>query len=330
MKAANFNNYEELIIDYVDGKLSAEETADLLLFIEQNQSIKNTFELLTSPISVIGKDESMYFKKEDLKKPFLANDETIIDYLENNLNIDDKATFFSVLEKSNSLKKDLNAYKKTFFTPDTSIVYPFKKKLKRETRIVMLFTYSAAASLIFFLIYTNSSLRNTSLKLENNLVQSSPSSISSHSKIKNTTDAKNMIVPLNSQIKSNNNFISLTRNKKPYKTTITPQIHNHDVLINENDLQTEIKENTAVEVEPSNFISEEPIKTVFAENNIYEMNTSIINDSPLTFFELVKKKANEFLSKKTGYSVRKEQHGTLTAYQFSTGDFEFYKTFDSK
>ncbi len=78
-------------------------------------------------------------------------------------------------------------------------------------------------------------------------------------------------------------------------------------------------------------MEEENITTLFAQNNSEEITNKIAQQSSdLTLADIAKQKINKFLNKSVGYNKKQKADGTLTAYQFSAGDFEFSKTLKSK
>jgi hypothetical protein len=67
----NINNYEEIIIDFLDGKLDDNTVAKLFVFLDQNPAIKAEFDLLnanqtTLPAEPIAFDFSDLLKQEKI------------------------------------------------------------------------------------------------------------------------------------------------------------------------------------------------------------------------------------------------------------------------
>ena len=132
----NRNNYEMYMIDYLDGKLSAMEVADLLLFIEQNPDIKKEFELLKSSESSF-EIEVETIHKASLKKPVYESiknnfQEKLIANLEGDLTPEEKIKFDKELIVYPELKRDIELFNKTKFAPDTNIVFENKQALKKS------------------------------------------------------------------------------------------------------------------------------------------------------------------------------------------------------
>ena len=100
----NLNNYEEIIIDYFDGKLNTSEIEKLMSFLNQYPEIKEEFEHL----SVFSTEELEYaepacsFKKNLKKESLLDNnecsnfDELCIAKIEGDLNLKENKWFDEV------------------------------------------------------------------------------------------------------------------------------------------------------------------------------------------------------------------------------------------
>ena len=49
----NINNYEVYVIDFIDGMLNEIDTANLLIFLDQNPVLKEEFEILINSSKLI-------------------------------------------------------------------------------------------------------------------------------------------------------------------------------------------------------------------------------------------------------------------------------------
>lgn len=191
----NRNNYELFFIDYIDGKLSAEEVAELMLFIAAHPDLKeelNNFEL--SPVLEQTNLEE-YTNKHLLKKREFTTEQinnALVAELEGTLDIEYREVFKNLPEEF--IKNERKLMAATKMKPDYSIEFPNKKNLKRETRIINLFYYYsgavAACLLIAFGVYSwfinKEAIRNTEFAYTAN-----PTSSSNHlSKELNSTVKK--------------------------------------------------------------------------------------------------------------------------------------------
>ncbi len=72
----NHNNYEAFLLDYIEGNLSAETTAELMLFLQQNPEIESGIE--DFKIISLEKEDAKFDAKRELKrKEFVVNDDVI-------------------------------------------------------------------------------------------------------------------------------------------------------------------------------------------------------------------------------------------------------------
>lgn len=210
----NRTNYEMYMIDYLDGKLSAMEVVDLLLFIEQNPDIKKEFELLKSSESSF-EIEIETINKASLKKPVYESiknnyQDTLIANLEGDLNPEEKIKLDKDLIIYPELKKDIELFNKTKFSPDTNIVFENKQALKKSIPLFgsyKQYLWRAAAVLAIFgsvLFLTREPNRNTvAIK-----TTSQPTILKKNNFQDATTNHKNMIASTTVSIKD-----------KPFKKT---------------------------------------------------------------------------------------------------------------
>jgi hypothetical protein len=333
MRAPNIHNYEEFIIDYFDGNLSAEESADLLLFLEQHPNIKSEFEMFSAaPLTEL--EEVNYEAKDKLKKGLAINNETIVAYLEKDLPLAEIKEFESAVQKNIQLKKEVALFQKTFLKTDATIIYANKKNLKRDSRVVWLFAYAAAASLVFFLLYNALNFSNENTKIKQELAhgaeteKSNKKSSIKNSILQNIKEAVPVKVNGNKKITlPKNNFLikQAEESKEQVKELQEEKTPEKQIATNSN------KENTEEDKVKNNQLpEEESITTLYAQNNTTELTNTLNDKADVTLADIAKQKINKFLNKKVGYSKKQKADGTLTAYQFSAGDFEFSKTLKSK
>lgn len=128
----NKNNYEIYFIDYYDGNLSAEEVAELFLFLEKNPGHKTEFEnfsqvkLETPDISFPDRDK---LRKDEIN--FSNIQDYLVASLEGDLSKDEQLILENFLREHPQYRQDEQLYSKTISVPDNSIVYENKKSLKQ-------------------------------------------------------------------------------------------------------------------------------------------------------------------------------------------------------
>lgn len=170
----NKNNYEAFFLDYHEGNLSAEEVADLLLFVELHPELKEAFESFES-IAIDDFEANEFKNKAYLKKIVLsANngseyvlhevDYLLISDLEKTSTIKESKQLKQLLENNNALTKEANLYAHTVLKPNIQLVFEDKERLKKKTATLIPFYYSIAiaASIALFvgIFYFNNTNNN--------------------------------------------------------------------------------------------------------------------------------------------------------------------------
>lgn len=150
----NMENYEAYLLDYMEGHLSKENTGLLLEFVVLHPELNIHLNELES-LELIA--ESIAFEnKNTLKKTAtqLVADEQYIEYIENNLNTEEKKRIENLCAAYPAIEKELNLYKKTILIPDANELFENKNSLKKEAKIIYLFSrqsLSVAAAIILLL-----------------------------------------------------------------------------------------------------------------------------------------------------------------------------------
>jgi hypothetical protein len=127
------NNYETFLIDYLDGKLSAAEVEEVLLFLENHPEIKEEFEGINE-VSFVA--ESISFNQASLLKPQYAEvkgayENLLVAQLEGDLTMADQFTLQQGFLLYPELRNDEQLFAQTRFTPDMSVVFANKNKLHK-------------------------------------------------------------------------------------------------------------------------------------------------------------------------------------------------------
>ena len=151
------SNYEEVFVDYFDGKLDKIRQEDLFSFLSTNPDLQEEFnhysDIQTLP------DLKISFKgKDKLKKNTITiyNYKTwLVGYIENDLLSEQKKEVDTFLLKNLTLKRELEILKLSHLVPDRRIVFYKKNTLKKSAKIIIFTptlkrTLSIAAALILF------------------------------------------------------------------------------------------------------------------------------------------------------------------------------------
>jgi len=178
MAIINIHNYEEYMIDYLEGNLSSNIIVEMKAFLDVNPDIKEELEGLEDV--VLNKDSVSYNDKESLYKNIDTNsfEEKCIAYIEKQINEEDKVKFEVEVSLDEGKKSLLNDFRKTIATADETVVFGSKEILKRNSsfRFKQIMNFSAAAAIIF--VFSMSVLL-----IPNEIVE--PSQVSSNTEIFN-------------------------------------------------------------------------------------------------------------------------------------------------
>lgn len=245
----DLHNYEAYLLDYLDGKLSATEVADVLLFLEQHQHIATEFEGLT--LATLNAPEYS-LNLNTLKKPTYDSikqsyENILIAQLEGDATESELKDLDKAMTLYPELKNDAVLFKLSKFTPDTEIVFEHKHLLKKQLWYVQFGKQAlrfAAALLLFGGVWfiANRSVNQTHLPI---------------SQLENSTDV-NTKKPLPD---SNNPKISAAELTKPLKKI---RISNAQSVIIEQHVKTQ-------DLQP---ISNTQLLTVAPQLNVPLLNQS--------------------------------------------------------
>ncbi len=139
----NINNYEQYFLDYVEGRLGQDEIRDLEVFMELHPELArllNDYEKMP-----IGPDLNIqYPKKDSIRKKNQPTESIhhdnieswIISAVERELTPDEMIELEHFISQNPAYDYDLKTYKKTIIQPQTEIVFPDKRSLKKSPLII--------------------------------------------------------------------------------------------------------------------------------------------------------------------------------------------------
>ncbi len=166
------NNYEAFLLDYIEGNLSPEMRAELMLFFENHPELKedlDDFELVsTNPEEIIFKDKESLKVEED-KIGIINYEDAIIAKVEGIISEKESTSLLAFLKHNPEKEKELKLYEKTKLVAP-AITFNDKEELKqKEDKVIPLYWwYSAAAAVIlalFLLKGINWTAENTELPI---------------------------------------------------------------------------------------------------------------------------------------------------------------------
>ncbi len=137
----NRNNYEEYVIDYLDGKLNPVQTAELMYFFSQNPDLElefNAFENYRLPESKLKFSNKKDLRKEYIDFPAVTDsnfDEFCVAEIEGDLDEKSRNRLYDYLKNNPEKKRDFELYQKTILKADESMIFPGLNKLKKHKTI---------------------------------------------------------------------------------------------------------------------------------------------------------------------------------------------------
>ncbi len=285
----NKDNYEAILIDYLDGNLNKQEEAMLLLFLENNPAINEEFSLLREANLSIPEEPVFSFNKETLKKPtqIKVSDyhNAIISHIEGNLTQKEEQQLLHDIAAYPELKKEYNLFTKTKLNPADKLVFQNKESLKKKSaRIIPLYfkvaSIAAVFIAIFFLFVTDSN------KKENNAMSANQEELTKVNKkedsIKNVINRKSdvekqLIYEQDKQMIAFGGINPAAAQKSTKKTpvnTISPkQPTNTRKSTKENPLNNNNTNQSAQPVKPAKIIAENNIAAI----NKIKPNENMVN-----------------------------------------------------
>lgn len=140
-------NYETFLVDYWDGQLSPAQTELLMRFLEENPDLKQLAEgaedFSVSSIAV-SFDEKATLRKKEVNENSI--DDFLVAELEGELMPHQENELKRFLAAFPAYEKDRKLYALTRVKADTSLVFPFKRALKKGVLVPLWIQYSSVAA----------------------------------------------------------------------------------------------------------------------------------------------------------------------------------------
>jgi hypothetical protein len=281
----NINNYEVYVIDFFDGMLNEIDSANLLIFLDQNPVLKVEFEILINSSKLIP-SEHIIFDSSLLLKPTNINvnnyDKKLIALIENDLSQSEKDVLLSEINIYPELKKAYELFLKTKLVLDSKILFKNKESLiKTPFRIIPLYTKISAIAAIFIAViiifyFANNFYSKNQLANNETIVKAKQDSILNILKSKNN-------IPI--QLQQNNekgmmafggvNAALVKKNgKKQMFSPAIPLNKNNKNLLKENPLNNNNNQSVTPIPLPKKIISEKGLMN----NNIAQIELPKLDD----------------------------------------------------
>ncbi len=156
----NRNNYEIFMLDYIEGNLPLDIREDFICFLNNNPDLKEEADDLFENNLVA---ETIVFHSKDLlKKNAITEIEGLTRFeqlsiakIENDINLKENKQLDELLANSHQKQIEFQLFQKTKLTPDNSITFPDKNKIKHRKAIISiqkLYYISGIAALILLLV----------------------------------------------------------------------------------------------------------------------------------------------------------------------------------
>ncbi|MGB3948182.1 MAG: hypothetical protein WBM13_09360 [Bacteroidia bacterium] len=278
----NKNNYEAYFLDYHEENLSAEEVAELLLFVELHPQLKEAFEAF-EPICIDGIETIELKNKASFKKVVLSDNTTSgyvlseMDYLfisniEKVITTEEKQKLELLLKNNHNFKKQENLYSHTLLKPDVKLILKNKQQLKKKTTTLVPFYYSiavaASIALLIGIFYFNNSSNNEIITIAE--TKQKPAIISNN--IVNTTITTNQTNQKKSstirKIKTKKRIIKVTNEKE-----ITPVVEiNTTTLVTQIKIEEQLNTNYIPETIATDVVAD---KKNIEHNNVTKVPTQV-------------------------------------------------------
>lgn len=130
----NKNNYERFLMDYLDGKLDANEVSEVLLFLEQHPDIKAQFEGIADVQlndSIANTVSFAHLKKPEFNDVKSQYEDLLVAEFEGDLRDAEAALLAKGVILYPEIKRERQLFSQTQLVPDHTVIYPHKQSLKR-------------------------------------------------------------------------------------------------------------------------------------------------------------------------------------------------------
>ena len=149
------NNYEAFLLDYVEGNLSPEHTAELMLFFENNPELKedlDEFDMLTLDVPETELKNKEALKVDEDKVTALTFDDFAISEIEGLNTEEQTAALKAFLAKNPVKQKEFEAYQNTKLV-GADTIFENKAALKKDKKVIPLYWWYSAAAAVILMVF---------------------------------------------------------------------------------------------------------------------------------------------------------------------------------
>lgn len=222
MSTVNKYNYEAVLLDFAEGRLSAKETSDLFDFLAAHPELQEDFDAALEMAEIQEDTEFSFSRKNSLLKDESQDSvqDIIIACVEGVASIEESSQLDKLVLSSTDVNKELEIFSKLKMEADESLVFSRKetliKPVIRFSTWMYRATYAAAAVILLFIAFSGLYKNEESMaKTE------TPKNISDTQKpkdnVSSTKDEIQNLADIASNMKQGDDVEKLTQPKKIYK-----------------------------------------------------------------------------------------------------------------
>ena len=296
------SNYEEFVLDYLEGTLSEELRLAMQQFLQQNADLKQ--ELSEFSAIIINPDETIQLpNKANLLCDLIALDnyeEYAIDYIEQTLPPETQLAMTMFLDTEPLLKNELNNFTLVTASADESVIYEHKEQLKKragKTGLVVLFfanpllRYAAAVAALLLLWQPLSNMFNshemtTALPhLKNNSIASNKSVAAASVIVPNTASTNNRNMHNTPTVDKGTDKLQNNQLTKPTKMVINANLTSNGARYSASSMPNVVAEKQHIPVQ-NTLVAEQTTKHILVQNTLVAEQTTLRAATPIQLASL--------------------------------------------
>jgi hypothetical protein len=296
------SNYEEFVLDYLEGTLSEELRLDMQQFLQQNADLQQELNEFT-PI-IINPDETVQLpNKANLLCDLVGLDnyeEYAIDYIEQTLAPETQLAMTMFLDTEPLLKNELNNFTLVKVLADETVVYGHKEQLKKragKTGLVVSFfanpllRYAAAVAALLLLWQPISNMFNshemtTALPhLKNNSIASNKSVAAASVIVPNTASTNNRNMHNTPTVDKGTDKLQNNQLTKPTKMVINANLTSNGASYSASSMPNVVAEKQHIPVQ-NTLVAEQTTKHIPVQNTLVAEQTTLRAATPIQLASL--------------------------------------------
>ena len=296
------SNYEEFVLDYLEGTLSEELRLDMQQFLQQNADLQQELNEFT-PI-IINPDETVQLpNKANLLCDLVGLDnyeEYAIDYIEQTLAPETQLAMAMFLDTEPLLKNELNNFTLVTASSDESVIYEHKEQLKKragKTGLVVSFfanpllRYAAAVAALLLLWQPLSNMFNshemtTALPhLKNNSIASNKSVAAASVIVPNTASTNNRNMHNTPTVDKGTDKLQNNQLTKPTKMVINANLTSNGARYSASSMPNVVAEKQHIPVQ-NTLVAEQTTKHILVQNTLVAEQTTLRAATPIQLASL--------------------------------------------